>query len=129
MIDLLTEQLLEGMSPRQVAEPRDKNYHTTRLLPRKIEDAGEIQHTDNFYFAILNDIARNQRNQHHHCNQYHQLVTATLLPQTVDRDKHVREHSSSSTDYSDDTDYADDRASSDMFDTHEPGLPPVNASL
>ncbi len=46
ILDLLSEQFPEGMSPRQVAEALDKNYHTTRCLLRKMEVAGEIQHAD-----------------------------------------------------------------------------------
>src|SRR5260370_10316267 len=43
MIDLLIEHLPEGMSPRQVAEALDKNYHTTRSLLRKMEDSAVIR--------------------------------------------------------------------------------------
>ena len=52
ILDLLSEQFPEGMTPRQVAEALDKNYHTTRCLLRKMEVAGEIQHTDSQYVAI-----------------------------------------------------------------------------
>ena len=96
MIDLLTEQLPEGMSPRQVAEALDKNYHTTRSLLRKMEDAGEVRHTNNLYFAVPKDIARNQ------CNH---SVTSTL--RAIGQFEHVEEHNPSSIDYNDDTDYGD----------------------
>jgi hypothetical protein len=42
ILDLLSEQLPDGMSARQMAESLDKNYHTTRCLLRNIEATGEI---------------------------------------------------------------------------------------
>jgi len=51
ILDLLTEQAPLGMSPRQVAEALQKNYHTVRSLLRKMEDAHEVQHDHNRYFA------------------------------------------------------------------------------
>jgi len=58
ILDLLSEQFPEGMSPRQVAEALDKNYHTTRCLLRKLEVAGEIQHADSQYVAIPDNAHR-----------------------------------------------------------------------
>ena len=49
ILDLLTEQAPLGMSPRQVAETLQKNYHTVRSLLRKMEDAREVQHDHNRY--------------------------------------------------------------------------------
>ncbi len=77
ILDLLSEQLPEGMSPRQVAEALGKNYHTTRCLLRKMEAADEIRHVKNHYVAIPTDSPRNQRNQ---CNQRNQSVPSALQP-------------------------------------------------
>jgi hypothetical protein len=60
ILNLLAEQLPEGMSARQMAEALDKNYHTTRCLLRKMEAAGEICHVNNHYLAIAGDHSRNQ---------------------------------------------------------------------
>ena len=72
ILDLLSEQLPEGMGPRQVAEALDKNYHTTRCLLRKMEAAGEIQHVKSQYVAIPGDNSRNQSDYSHQCNQRNQ---------------------------------------------------------
>jgi len=111
---LLTEQLPKGMSPRQVAEALDKNYHTTRSLLRKMDDAGEVRHTNNLYFAASDDIARNQRNQ---------LMSIGRQPPTGNQ---VEEHSLSSIDYND---YADDSNTSKMPNMNESTLPPTGASF
>jgi hypothetical protein len=66
IIDVLTEQLPGGMTPRQIAEALDKNYHITRSLLRKMEDASEIRHVNNQYFAPSSDKVCNQRHQCHH---------------------------------------------------------------
>jgi len=52
IIDLLREQVPDGMSPRDVAEALDKNYHTTRSLLRKMEEAGEIRRLGRCYAAL-----------------------------------------------------------------------------
>jgi hypothetical protein len=69
ILDLLTEQLPEGMSARQVAETLAKNYYTTRSLLRKLEATGEIIHVNNHYVATAGGNSRNHRS---HCNQHHQ---------------------------------------------------------
>ncbi len=66
ILDLLSEQLPEGMTARQVAEALDKNYHTTRCLLRKMVATDEICQVNNHYLAMADDNIRNQRNQ---CNQ------------------------------------------------------------
>src|SRR5260370_9523501 len=62
ILDLLTEQAPLGMSPRQVAEALQKNYHTVRSLLRKMGDAHKVQHDHNSYFAtpknLLLDLAK-----------------------------------------------------------------------
>jgi AAA domain len=60
ILDLLSERLPEGMTPRQVAEALDKNYHTTRCLLRKLEAVGEIQHAKSQYVAIPGDNSHDQ---------------------------------------------------------------------
>ncbi len=117
IIDLLTEQLPDGMSPRQVAEALDKNYHTTRSLLRKMEDAGEVRHTNNLYFAISGDSVRNQGNQ---------SMSSGRQPPASNQ---VGDNPPSLIDYTDYTDYAHDRDSTETFDTHEPAPPPIDASL
>jgi hypothetical protein len=117
IIDLLTEQLPEGLSPRQVAEALDKNYHTTRSLLRKMDDASEVRHTNNLYFAASDDIVCHQRNQ-------------SISPgQQASAENQVEEHTPSSIDYVDDTDYADGNATSKMPNIHEPASLPTGASL
>jgi hypothetical protein len=69
ILDLLIEQLPEGMTAREIAETLAKNYYTTRSLLRKLEATGEIIHVNNHYVATA---AGNSRNHYHHCNQHHQ---------------------------------------------------------
>ena len=77
ILDLLSGQFPEGMSPRQVAEALHKKYHTTRSLLRKMEAAGEIRHVKSHSVAIPRDIFRNQCNQ---CNQCNPTRCATRCP-------------------------------------------------
>lgn len=42
ILDLLKEQLPDGMCPREIARTLEKNYHTVRTLLRKMEEAGDI---------------------------------------------------------------------------------------
>jgi hypothetical protein len=74
ILDLLSEQLPEGMSSRQVAEALHKNYHTTRSLLRKMEATGEVRHINSHYVPIPLDNSRNQRNQRN------QLAPSALQP-------------------------------------------------
>ena len=97
ILDLLTEQFPDGMSPRQVAEALDKNYHTTRCLLRKLEAAGEIQHADGQYVAIPVGNSRHQRNQ---CNQRNQSV-----PSALQRDDQIARGEETCLSASDDTDF------------------------
>jgi AAA domain len=114
VIDLLTEHLSEGMSPRQVAETLDKNYHTTRSLLRKMEDAGEVRHTNHLYFATLDDISRNQLKMEHAPQPGQQRVAGG------ERRK---------IDYTDYSDYADDHPSPGVSDRHLPTPPQGDVSL
>ena len=93
ILDLLSEQFPEGMTPRQVAEALDKNYHTIRCLLRKLEAAGEIQHTDSQYVAIPVENSRNHRNQ--------------SVLKALQRDDQVARGEGPCLSASDDTDYTD----------------------
>jgi len=42
ILHLLKEHMPDGLCPREIAEALDKNYHTTRSLLRKMEEAGDI---------------------------------------------------------------------------------------
>jgi len=84
ILDLLSEQFPEGMTPRQVAEALDKNYHTTRCLLRKMEAVGEIQHADSQYVAIPVENSRNQSDYSHQCNQRNHCNQS--VPSTLQRD-------------------------------------------
>jgi len=55
ILDLLREQGPDGMSAREIAATLPKNYHTTRSLLRKMEDAGEVRHADGHYLAVSAD--------------------------------------------------------------------------
>ncbi len=109
ILDLLSEQFPEGMSPRQVAEALDKNYHTTRCLLRKLEAAGEIQHADSQYVAIPVENSHNQRNQ---CNQRNQSV-----PSALQRDDQLASGEEPCLPASDDTDYAGESVSANVSQT------------
>ncbi len=132
IIDVLTEQLPGGMTPRQIAEALDKNYHTTRSLLRKMEDAGEIRHANNQYFALSKDIVCNQRNQCHHRNQ---SVSSGQQLHSEGQLEHIQEEALTvfdDTDYADYTDYsddADDSSSPDMATSHELAPSQVDTAL
>jgi hypothetical protein len=120
ILDLLSEQFPVGMTPRQVAEALDKNYHTTRCLLRKMEVTGEIQHTDTQYVAIPVDNSGNQSDYSHQCNQCNQRNQS--VPSALQRDVQVargEEPSLPATDYTDD---AHERVSANVSQTHS--IPP-----
>ncbi len=132
IIDVLTEQLPGGMTPRQIAEALDKNYHTTRSLLRKMEDAGEIRHTNNQYFVLSKDIVCNQRNQ---CNHRNQSVSSERPLHSEGQLEHKQVQALSAFDYADDVDYtdysddADDSSSPDMATSHELAPSRVDTAL
>jgi len=132
IMNVLVEQLPEGMTPRQIAEALDKNYHTTRSLLRKMVDGGEIRHTNDAYFALSKDKVRNQCNQR---NQRNQSLTSASQSKAVDHVEHSEEHTPASSDdvdyadYVDYTDYADDSSSGGISTSHEPPLPLGDAAL
>ena len=61
ILDLLCEHGLDGMSARKIAEALEKNYHTTRSLLRKMEDAGEVRHADGHYLAVTVESRHNSQ--------------------------------------------------------------------
>jgi hypothetical protein len=99
ILDLLIEQLPEGMSARQVAEALGKNYYTTRSLLRKLEATGEIMHVNNHYVATA---AGTSRNHGSHCHQHHQSEQSAQ--HTIGQSEHGEESCLPSRDYGDDSD-------------------------
>src|SRR6266516_1488876 len=115
ILDLLSERLPGGMTPRQVAEALDKNYHTTRCLLRKLEAAGEIQHAKSQYVAIPGDNSHNQSDYSHQCNQRNQSVPSAL--QRDDQIVRGEEPCLPATDYTDYIDYASESVSANGSQT------------
>jgi AAA domain len=126
ILDLLSEQFPEGMTPRQVAEALDKNYHTTRCLLRKLEVAGDIQHADSQYVAIPVENSRNQSDYSHQCNQRNQCNQCNQrnqsVPSTLQRDDQIARGEESCLPATDYVDYAGERVSANVFQTHS--IPP-----
>jgi len=94
ILDLLSEQP-EGMSPRETAEALEKNYHTTRSLLRKMEEAGEVRRSDGQYIAASADTGHRQWRPSDGVDQKEQL-------------QQQQPTCSDAIDYVDYTDYADD---------------------
>jgi hypothetical protein len=92
ILHLLTEQGPDGMTPRQVAEALDKNYHTTRSLLRKMEAAGDILQCNHQYVVLSDTTSR------HHCQ------SPVASDRQVDTVEQVREDTSS---HLDDAEHAD----------------------
>jgi hypothetical protein len=61
IIELLREQGTDGMSPREVAEALEKNYHTTCSLMRKMEETGEVTRLHGRYLVLSGE--RNHQGQ------------------------------------------------------------------
>ena len=40
------------MTPREIAEALEKNYHTTRSILRKMEETGEVTRLHGRYFVL-----------------------------------------------------------------------------
>jgi hypothetical protein len=100
ILDLLTEQLPEGMTARQIAGALDKNYHTMRSLLRKLVATGEIIHVNNHYVATAGG---NYSDHYHHCNQH--IQTEPSAQHTIGQIVHGEESCLPSRDDSDDSDY------------------------
>jgi len=94
ILDLLCEQGLDGMSARKITEALEKNYHTTRSLLRKMEEAGEVRHVDGRYHVSV---------ESHH-SQWPPLSDNNHKKQQEQQQPMCRDVN----DYGDDTDYGDD---------------------
>ena len=97
ILDLLREQGPDGMSAREIAATLQKNYHTTRSLLRKMEDAGEVRHSDGHYLAVSVDSHHSQWPPLHGNNHKEQQ----------EKQQPVDSAASDDSDY-DDSDYGDD---------------------
>ncbi len=107
ILELLREQGPEGMSPREVAEALEKNYHTTRSLLRKMEDTGEVRRSAGRYVARSLDTRQDQSRSPGISRQQAGLVDQG------DRIKQQQRPGSGGdgsdyADYADDIDYTDD---------------------
>src|SRR5258708_38091852 len=81
ILDLLREQP-EGMSPREIAEALEKNYHTTRSILRKMEGMGEVERLHGRYQALSTEWSQGhpqqssqssgqiKQHEHHHMTGY-----------------------------------------------------------
>ena len=112
MLDLLREQP-EGMSPREIAEALEKNYHTTRSILRKMEETGEVGRLRGRYLALSAErshghvqrpsLRKGQIKQ----GEHHQMMDH-VTPGGDRDDDHDGTSQCDETDYSDYADYADD---------------------
>lgn len=98
IIELLREQGTDGMSPREVAEALEKNYHTTRSLMRKMEETGEVTRLHGRYLVLSGERNHQGQRQPSQGND--------------DREGHLESHqtmgfASAGVDGSDETDYTD----------------------
>ncbi len=98
ILDLLREQDPDGMSAREIAEALEKNYHTTRSLLRKMEEAGEVRRVDGKYIAISADTGHPQGHPAYGTDQQEQREQQQPTCSAAIDD----------VDYSDYADYADD---------------------
>jgi hypothetical protein len=99
ILDLLREQGPDGMSAREIAATLQKNYHTTRSLLRKMEDAGEVRHTHGRYLAVSVESRHN--------SQWPPLHGIDHKEQQ-EKQQPVDSAASDDSDYDDDSDYGDD---------------------
>jgi hypothetical protein len=109
IIDLLREQP-EGMSPGEIAEALEKNYHTTRSILRKMEETGEIARLHGRYLVLSGERnhqgqrqpsqGNDDRQEHLESHQMMGLASGSV----DDNDDH---ESASQRDEADYTDYAD----------------------
>src|SRR5258708_28175953 len=121
ILDLLREQP-EGMSPREIAEALEKNYHTTRSILRKMEGMGEIARLHGRYLALSIKRSREQMQLAQGNGQIKQVEHHQRRGQTSpggeSRDVHAGAPQSDSTDYVDYADATDDTngVAADSFD-------------
>lgn len=112
ILDLLREQQSDGMSPREIAEVLDKNYHTTRSLLRKMKESGEVGCASAGYVSLFKDTDQVQERSWEMADQQ---------PKITDQRKHIEQpprlslgvgDATDATDYVDDSDANDEGASS-----------------
>ena len=116
ILDLLREQQPEGMSPREIAEALEKNYHTTRSILRKMEETGEVGRLHGRFIAFSADtgygpMGRQSPGIDRQEQVEHQQSTCFAPPRCESRDDNVgtaQSDVSDETDYVDYSDYADD---------------------
>jgi len=99
ILELLREQGSDGMSPREMAEALQKNYHTTRSLLRKMEDTGEVSRCDGRYVAP--SMVTNQ-------DQSRSPGVSCQQPGLVDQGDRIKQQQRPESGGVDDTDDADD---------------------
>src|SRR5258708_25117584 len=113
ILDLLRQQP-EGMSPREIAEALEKNYHTTRSILRKMEETGEVRQLHGRYLALSAERVQGHMQQP---SQRTGQITHGEDPQTTGHatsggdlaDDHDRTSHTGETDYGDYADYTDYR--------------------
>src|SRR3989440_12973648 len=114
IIDLLREQGTDGMTPREIADALEKNYHTTRSILRKMEETGEVTRLHGRYFVL--SVERNHQEQRQtpqgnddlgeHLESHQTMGFASA--EVDDNNDHVSASQRDETDYTDYTDYAND---------------------
>jgi hypothetical protein len=114
IIDLLREQGTYGMTPREIADALEKNYHTTRSILRKMEETGEVTRLHGRYFVL--SVERNHRGQRQtpqgnddlgeHLESHQTMGFASA--EVDDNNDHVSASQRDETDYTDYTDYGND---------------------
>ena len=112
ILDVLREQRLDGMSPREIADALGKNYHTTRSMLRKMEETGEVARLDGRYRELSVERSQGQMQSPSQGNgqikqgDAHQ-TSGHATPGGGSRDDHDGTTRSDETDYADYVDYAD----------------------
>jgi len=107
ILELLREQGSEGMSPREVAEVLEKNYHTTRSLLRKMEDTGQVRRSAGRYVALSMDTGQDRSRSPGISPQQPDLVDQEDRMKQQQRPGNGGGDGSDRSDYIDYTDYGD----------------------
>jgi AAA domain len=112
ILDVLREQRLDGMSPREIADTLGKNYHTTRSMLRKMEETGEVARLDGRYREL--SVERSQGHMQRPLQGNGQIkqgdahqTSGQATPGGGSRDDHDGTPQNDATDYVDYSDYAD----------------------
>jgi hypothetical protein len=111
------------MSAREITEALQKNYHTTRSLLRKMEEAGEVRRTNGRYIPTDIDASPAQRrlpagfDQQNQYEQQHSKSCEVVEESTCQANNDERDDN----DYSDYADYADDTFDISQ-DSHTEGI-------